>query len=157
MFIRAATAGRAWSKLFPESRAAIIALPRTKCRSGWPLNEKVAAAQELFTVLNVLPANTRVELLSVGSHGLTTHLESFAWLSTAYHDLDICVILVVPLVFPASDEVFPTAANGVRYGVFRLADIVATMEAMKSGQGHADKKCRILLKILSIVRLFKTG
>lgn len=68
-----------------------------------------------------------VELLSVGIDGWCTHLDSWKWVQMRWKHLDIWLVFVVAEHFP-EPTIFKLGKNGIRYGWFRLADVVTAEE-----------------------------
>lgn len=140
MFTRAAVAAKAWCRLEPDSKALIIALPRSRTASKEPLEGTKALTSEMKLVLNAAADGMVVELLSVGIDGLTTHLPSLVWLQSNWGQrLRLRLIVVVAAEFPGTSTCFPTMPNTIRYGKFELTDICRVLDN-PDVPGYANSK-----------------
>ncbi|KAL2203992.1 hypothetical protein CC79DRAFT_1400246 [Sarocladium strictum] len=153
MFDRAGVAAKAWSQLATESSSLILALPRARVASAWPLEETRANTREMKNVLDAAADGITVELLSIGLDGLTTDLQSLSWLQQTWGNrLRLRLVVAVGKSFPGSEGTFPVAANEVRYGVFDLRDI---SEVLLDPQTPGKANTKELVELISEARELK--
>lgn len=153
MYIRAGVAAKAWSGLDPTSSSLIVAIPRARVASKWPLEETRSVVKEMISILNAAADGMTVELLSVGLDGLTTDVSSFTWLQSTWgHRLRLRLIVVVSEVFPGTMGCFPVAANSIRYGEFELGEVFDVIEDPETpGKTNAKQ----LINLIGEVRRMK--
>jgi len=149
MFTRAGIAAKAWSSLVPTSISLIMAIPRARVASKWPLEETRAVTKEMITILNAAANGMTVELLSVGLDGLTTDVSSFQWLQRTWgHRLRLRLVIVVGQAFPGTMDSFPVAANTIRYGEFELRDISEVLvDPQVPGKASSKELVDLILQV----------
>ncbi|KAL4728503.1 hypothetical protein ACLX1H_005252 [Fusarium chlamydosporum] len=153
MFTRAGVAAKAWSGLEPTSTSLIMAIPRARVASKWPLEETRAVTKEMVTILDAAADDMTVELLSVGLDGLTTDVSSLRWLQSTWgHRLRLRLVIVVGQAFPGTMDSFPVAANTIRYGEFELRDV---SEVLVDPQTPGKANSKELVDLISQVREMK--
>lgn len=153
MFDRARVAAKAWVRLSPLQSSLMIALPRARVASKWPLEETRSLVAEMHSVLNVAADGMTIELLSVGIDGLTTDLSSLQWLQTTWgHRLRLRLVIVVSPSLPGTMGTFPTAPNGIRYGEFELADVC---EVLMDPETKGKARPKEFVEIIQTIREMK--
>lgn len=156
MFERGAVAGRAFVALEPSVPAMIISIPRAQVASKWPMSntgkEEGSKLVEMIQTLDAAPSGMRIDLVSIGIDGLTTDIASFSWLHERWGSrVDIRLVFIVPAQFPGPAAVFPARSNGIRYGIFALADVV---DAVNNSPSATDGSVE-LVRIIQMIRQSK--
>lgn len=149
MFERGAVAGRAFVALEPSAPAMIISIPRAQVASKWPMSntgkEEGAKLVEMVQTLDAAPPGMRIDLVSIGIDGLTTDVASFSWLYEKWGSrVDIRLVFIVPAQFPGPAAVFPARPNGIRYGIFALAEVAAAADKSPSATDTSAELVRII-------------
>jgi hypothetical protein len=147
MFQRAGTAAKAFCALDPRKKNFIVALPRSRIASKWPFQESRSLLSEMKSLLNALPDSTSVDLFSVGIDAFTTDLPSLGWAYNAWIRLELWLVFVVPGRFPGSLSAFPQAKNGIRYGRFKLKDVVEAINGDSTDERYVE-----LVQIIKRIR-----
>ncbi|KAL2288922.1 hypothetical protein FJTKL_02810 [Diaporthe vaccinii] len=149
MFERGAVAGRAFVALEPSAPAMIISIPRAQVASKWPTSnagkEEGTGLVEMVQTLDAAPSGMRIDLVSIGIDGLATDVASFSWLYEKWGSrVDIRLVFIVPAQLPGPVAVFPARPNGIRYGIFVLADVAAAANKSPSATDNSVELVRII-------------
>jgi len=161
MWQRGKAAVSAYVDLLEPGLITKISVARTRASSRQPWfnftkdgqkvrNTAESKMTDLFCVLDAVQSGCAVDLVIVRIDGLTTHKPSLVWLAEAWPDIAIRLVFVVPAWFPHED-VFTTAANGIRYGTFELSGL-----SLAWGGQLQDRPARILQELFDEVNDGKT-
>lgn len=149
MFERSAVAGHAFVALESSAPAMVISIPRAQVASKWPMSntgkEEGTKLVEMIQTIDAAPSGMRVDLVSIRIDGLTTDVARFSWLYEEWGSrVDIRLVFIVPAQIPGPVAVFPARPNGIRYGIFALADVAAAANKSPSATDSSVELVRTI-------------
>lgn len=126
---------------------------RTRLSSNEEFRSKFADVQEALRLLSAIEEcpGTTVQILLVGIDAFTTNLESLEWVSQEFAKLDTRMVYITQTDFPGSKKQFPVLSNGIRYGQFKLANIMA-VQASPDINGYDGPK-----EVVEALELIRAG